>query len=229
MQVEEAGEDNAPDQQEAVGENDNSIFENLSRLSGDSSSVDSEDYNRLMKEMGDKDKDEVEPAPPREVLATVIGLDEGSDSEKTPPGARIPGPLDPRAPYRVRTRTTPELRQGCGLDFGEGMLVEELAKAVGQNGESMMQSEILTKPIRADEAVDPEALEAKRKERLAEAEKLTKTAATMLADRIETEELMEVVGHQERRTTEYLNKAKELKDRWVKVVSDAKEEAEKIR
>jgi hypothetical protein len=59
-----------------------------------------------MKEMEDKEKVEVESAPPREVLATVTGLDEDSDSEKTP--------------HRVRTRDTPELRPGRGLDFGEG-------------------------------------------------------------------------------------------------------------
>jgi hypothetical protein len=53
--------------------------------------MDSEEYNRLMKEMEEKEKAEVESAPPKQVLATVRGFDEDSDSEKTPPNAAVPG------------------------------------------------------------------------------------------------------------------------------------------
>jgi hypothetical protein len=51
----------------------------------------------------------------------------------------------------------------------------------------------------------------------------------MLEERVDAEELMEVVGDQERRTTEYLKMARELKDRWTTIVSGANREAEKIR
>jgi DNA-binding MarR family transcriptional regulator len=91
------------------------------------------------------------------------------------------------------------------------MTTGELARLAGQDGEDIVRPEILTKPIIAEEAADPEALEAKRQELLAEAEKLTKTAATMLAERAEAKELIEVVGDQERRTTQYLQLASELK------------------
>jgi hypothetical protein len=201
MQVKEPGENNAPVQQEGAGDNEESVLDNLRPLSGDESSIDSEEYNRLTKEMEDKEKAEVKSAPPKEVLATVAGLDEDTDSEKTPPDARISGPSDPRAPHRVRTRATRELRQGRGLDFGEVMTMAELTRLAGQNGNDTARPEILTKPITAEEAADPGALEAKRKELLAKAEKITKTAATMLAERAEVEELIEVVEDQEHRTT----------------------------
>jgi hypothetical protein len=48
MQVEDTGNNNAPGQQEDVGDNEDSILENLSPLFGDASSIDSEEYNRLM-------------------------------------------------------------------------------------------------------------------------------------------------------------------------------------
>jgi hypothetical protein len=94
MQVEDAGGNNVPDQQEDAGDNEDSILENLSPLSGDASSMESEEYNCLMKEMEDKEKIEVESAPPKQVLATVMGLEEDSDSENTPP--------PPTPQFRVR-------------------------------------------------------------------------------------------------------------------------------
>jgi hypothetical protein len=117
MQVEAAGGNNALNQQEDAGDNEVSILENLSPLSGDASSMDSEEYNRLMKEMEEKEKAEVESAPPKQVLATVRGLDEDSDSEKTPPNAAVPGSSN----------------QGSDLGFGEGISLEELTRIGGKN------------------------------------------------------------------------------------------------
>jgi hypothetical protein len=51
----------------------------------------------------------------------------------------------------------------------------------------------------------------------------------VLADKAEAKELIEVVGDQQRRTTQYLQLARELKTQWEKVVADAQEEAEKAR
>ncbi|KAK1649244.1 hypothetical protein QYE76_067049 [Lolium multiflorum] len=70
MQVEAAEDNSALNQQEDAGDNEVSILENLSPLSGDTSSMDSEEYNRLMKEMEEKEKAEVEYASPKQVLAT---------------------------------------------------------------------------------------------------------------------------------------------------------------
>jgi hypothetical protein len=49
------------------------------------------------------------------------------------------------------------------------MSVEEVTRIASKNGKNITQSEILTKPITAEEVADPEALEAKRKELLVEA------------------------------------------------------------
>jgi hypothetical protein len=114
-----AGDNNAPGQQDA-GDNEDSILKNLSPLSGDSSSMDSEEYNRMMKELEDEEKAEAESTPPKQVLATVTGLDEGTDSETNPPNAGIPGPSDPGAPHRVRSRATPEPGQGVALTSMKG-------------------------------------------------------------------------------------------------------------
>jgi hypothetical protein len=107
------------------------------------------------------------------------------------------------------------------------MSIEELARAAGRG--AIANSKILTKPITPEEVADPEALETKRKELLAAAEKFANTAVVMLEERQDAEELMELVGDQERRTTEYLQKARALKDRWETIVSDANREAERIR
>jgi hypothetical protein len=222
-----AGDNNVPDQQENAGDKEESILENLSPLSDDASSMDTEEYNRSMKELEDEEKAEAESAPPKQVLATVTRLEQGADPETTPPNTGIPGPSNPDAPRRDRSCTAPEPGEGRGLVFGEEMSIEELARAAGRGG--IAHSEILTKPITQEEAADPEALEAKRKELLAQAKKFANTATVMLEEREDAEELMELVGDNERRTIEYLKKARELKDRWEMIVSDVNREAERIR
>jgi hypothetical protein len=130
---------------------------------------------------------ETESTPPKQVLATVRGLDEDSDSEKTPPNVVVPGSSN----------------QESDPGYGEG--VEELTRIAGKNGENITYPEVLTTPITAEEAADPEALEA-------EAQKVVKAAATVLADKMETDEMMQVVDEQERKTTQYLDKSIELRD-----------------
>jgi hypothetical protein len=56
MQVEKPEENNDSVQQEGAGDNEDSILDNLSPLSGNASSIDSEEYNRLTKELEDKEK-----------------------------------------------------------------------------------------------------------------------------------------------------------------------------
>jgi hypothetical protein len=226
-QQEAAGNDNAPGKQESARDDEESVVNNLSPVFGDASSLGSEEYNRMMKELEDKEKAEVESTPLKQVLATITGREQGPDPEETPSNAGILGPSNPDTPPRVRPRIAVEPGQGRGLDFGEEMTIEELARAAGQGG--IAHSEILTKPITPGEAADPEALEAKRKELLATNEKFANTAVVMLEERQDAKELMELVGDQERRTIEYLQKARALKDRWETIVSDANKEAKRIR
>jgi hypothetical protein len=67
------------------------------------------------------------------------------------------------------------------------------------------------------------------KELLAEAQKVVKVAASVLQDKMETDQMMEVVVKQECKTEENLNKAIELRDRWRKTVDKARDDAKKIR
>jgi acid phosphatase class B len=64
---------------------------------------------------------------------------------------------------------------------------------------------------------------------LAEAHKVVKAVTTVLADKIETNEMMQVVDEQERKTTQCQDKATKLQDKWKKIVHDAKDDAEKLR
>jgi hypothetical protein len=45
MEVDDVGDNNVPDQQEGARDKEDSILENLSPLSSDASSMDSEEYN----------------------------------------------------------------------------------------------------------------------------------------------------------------------------------------
>jgi hypothetical protein len=58
---------------------------------------------------------------------------------------------------------------------------------------------------------------------------VVKVAASVLQEKMETDQMMEVVAEQERKTEENLNKAIELRDRWRKTVDQAREDAKKIR
>jgi hypothetical protein len=60
------------------------------------------------------------------------------------------------------------------------MSKEELVKVEGKEGEHIKHKEILTNPITPEEATDPEAFEARRKELLAEAQNVVKVTASVL-------------------------------------------------
>jgi hypothetical protein len=102
----------APDQQEAVGESDapgqegagnpeESILGNLSPMSGDS--MDTEEFDRKVKEYGYGEQPDVESAQPMQVLATVAQPDqqepEDENTASDPGPSNVGSPLDRGLPY----------------------------------------------------------------------------------------------------------------------------------
>ncbi|KAK1633150.1 hypothetical protein QYE76_007465 [Lolium multiflorum] len=112
------------------------------------------------KELEDVEKADGESSPPKQVFATLAGLDEDDedDSEKTPPQAAIP----------------------------EDISAEALMDIADEDGENVKHKEILTNPITPKEVADPEALEARRKGLLAESQHLVKLNASILKDKVAT-------------------------------------------
>ncbi|KAK1609039.1 hypothetical protein QYE76_032712 [Lolium multiflorum] len=80
--------------------------------------------------------------------------------------------------------------------------------------DAIAQSDILNKPITPDDAADPEALEAKRKEMLATAKKFANTAAAMLDERKEAAHFVDNFLKREREVDESLEKVKQLRKHW---------------
>jgi hypothetical protein len=106
MQVEAPGDSNALDQQEAVGDSDapgqedagdkeESVLGNLSPTSHDASSMDTEEYNRALKELGGDGQSEAESAQAKEVLATIAALEQEAEDETNPSD---PGPSNTGSP-----------------------------------------------------------------------------------------------------------------------------------
>jgi phosphoenolpyruvate-protein kinase (PTS system EI component) len=71
------------------------------------------------------------------------------------------------------------------------MVADTLVEIAGKHGEHVQQLEILTTPITPEVAADLEALEGKRKQLLAESNKIFKVTASVLEDKMETERLYE--------------------------------------
>ena len=109
----------------------------------------------------------------------------------------------------MRYRIVPDPGEGRVLEHGEDMSIEELARQAGQG--AIANSGILTKPITSEEAADPEALEAKRKELLATAERFANTAVVMLEERQDAKEVMAEIEERERAAIDSLEKAKKLR------------------
>jgi hypothetical protein len=109
------------------------ILENLSPMSADASSIDSEEYNRLMKELDDEENEDGESSPSKQVFVTLDGVDEyeDDDPQKTPSGAIIPAPAPSEALPRVRTHETPEPSHGRSLKFYEGMSADTFVEIAG--------------------------------------------------------------------------------------------------
>jgi hypothetical protein len=189
--------------------------------------MDTEEYNHLTKELEDLETAEAESAPPKEVLVTLTGLEPGTDTEATPTDAGVAGPSNSETPQRMLYYVVPDLGEGCVLEDGEDMSIEELARQEGRG--AIANSELLTKPIIPEDAADPEALEAKRKELLATAERFANTAVTMLEERQDAEEVMTKFLEREHQAVEYLEEAKALQARWETIIEGASKEADRIR
>ena len=109
-----------------------SILDNLSPLAGDVSPMGSQEYDKWCADMDaaiavdtqetllrtvDFDED-AGSAPPKQVMALITNLEEArSNSEETPPDARIPAPQEPPAPPRAGIRPVEQL-VAWNLDFG---------------------------------------------------------------------------------------------------------------
>ncbi|KAK1692338.1 hypothetical protein QYE76_009035 [Lolium multiflorum] len=94
---------------------------------------------------------------------------------------------------------------------------------------AMLHTEVLNRPITPDEAADPEALEATRKEMLATAKKFASTAVAMLDERKEAEIIMNNFLKREREAVESLEQAKKLRKHWEAKMSEAQKDADNIR
>jgi hypothetical protein len=75
----------------------------------------------------------------------------------------------------------PDSTEGRVFGNQEYLSAEELVEQAGRG--AIAHSEILNKPITPDDAADPEALEATRKEMLSTAKVIANTAAAMLSKR----------------------------------------------
>nr|XP_051190081.1 altered inheritance of mitochondria protein 21-like [Lolium perenne] len=233
LQVGAPGNNVAPDLQEAVGDSDTpgqeeagnpeeSILGNLSSNSDDASSIGTEEYNRLTKELeigeeadgassmnteefnrkleelGGGEQADVESAQPMQVLATVAPLDqqetEDEDSNSDPGPSNVRSPLD-RARPRKDVLSPEEMVEQARMDL-------------------VAQSDILNKPITPEEAADPEALEAKRQEMLATAQKFAKTTAAMLEERTIAVNFVDHFQKKDREVDESLEKVRQLEKHW---------------
>ncbi|KAK1677869.1 hypothetical protein QYE76_038717 [Lolium multiflorum] len=95
--------------------------------------------------------------------------------------------------------------------------------------EAIAHSDILNKPITPDDAADLEALEAKRQEMLATAQKFARTAAVMLDERKEATHFVENFRQRELEVDEQMVKVRELQQHWKDKVTELQQEADKIR
>ncbi|KAK1686387.1 hypothetical protein QYE76_047235 [Lolium multiflorum] len=173
MQVEAAMLGSAEAESDAPGEE--SILGNLSPTSDDTPSMDTDEFDRKVKEFGYGEQPEVDSAQPKQEI------------------------LSPE-----------ELVEQAGMD------------AIGH-------SAILNKPITPEEAADPEALEAKRQEMLATAQKIARTAAAMLDERKEAAQFVEGFQQRELEVDQQLVKVKELQQHWRDKVTELQQEVDQIR
>jgi hypothetical protein len=181
-QQEVAGESKAPEQQEVAGDIEESIPGNLSPTSDDVSTMNTEEFNKALKELEGEAEAEAESAPPKQVLATITGLDQDAGEEETPTGIALLGPSTSETPpARPRRRAAPDSGEENDSGSQHYLSPEELVEQAGQG--AIAHSEILNKPITPDDAADPEALEATRKEMLSTAKVIANTAAAMLSKR----------------------------------------------
>ncbi|KAK1681526.1 hypothetical protein QYE76_042374 [Lolium multiflorum] len=215
----EAPENAAPDQQEAVGESgapvEESILGNLSPISGDTQSMDTEEFDRRVKEYGYGAQPEVDSAQPKQVLATVAALGENgsetADTQSDPQPSRRGSPMSRERPRRDSSSE-------------ELLSTEDMIAQAGMD--AAYRSDILNKPITPE---DVEALEAKRLELLATAKKFKDTAAAMLEERQHAAVFVEGFIQREQEVDEGLAKVKELRKHWEDKIVEAHHEVERVR
>ncbi|KAK1699018.1 hypothetical protein QYE76_015715 [Lolium multiflorum] len=215
---EEAPENIAdPVQAQPVGESkapgEESILGNLSPISGDTASMESDDFVRKLEEYGRDDQPEVDSALPKQVLATVAPLEEQEGEDENT--ASDPGPSNVGSPLdRIRP-------------LEDVLSPEELVEQARMD--LVAKSGVLNKPITPDDAADPEALEATRQEMLATAKKFANTAAAMLDERTEAANFVEHFKKKDREVDESLAKVRELEKHWEAKVKFVEEEEARIR
>jgi hypothetical protein len=97
-QQEVAGDSEAPDQQEDAGEKEESILGNLCPTSDEVSTMNKEEYNKALQELEDEEAAEAESALPKEVLATIVGLEQDAEDEETLSDVGFLGPSTSETP-----------------------------------------------------------------------------------------------------------------------------------
>ncbi|KAK1642323.1 hypothetical protein QYE76_060128 [Lolium multiflorum] len=175
--------------------------------------MNTEEFNRKLEELGGGEQAEVESAQPMQVLATVAPLDqpetEDEASNSDPGPSHVRSPLD-RARPRNDVLSPEEMVEQARMDL-------------------VAKSDILNKPITPEEAADPEALEAKRQEMLATAQKFATTAAAMLEERTIAANFVDHFQKKDREVDESLEKVRQLEKHWEAKVKFVQEEEARIR
>jgi hypothetical protein len=144
MQVEATGDNDAPDQQDAArdidvpdqqvddGDKEESIQGKLSPTLDGVSTMNTEEYNRVMKELEDEEAAKAESAPPKHVLATITGLEQEADEEVTPTDVGLLGPsTSVTPPSHPRYRVVPDSGEGHISGHHEYMSAYELIEQAG--------------------------------------------------------------------------------------------------
>ncbi|KAK1652933.1 hypothetical protein QYE76_070738 [Lolium multiflorum] len=177
--------------------------------------MDTEEYDRKVREYGYGDQPEVDSAQTKQVLATVVALGEHGSEE-------VGTQSDPQPSHQG----SPMSRERPRKDSSSESLLspEEMVAQAGMD--AVYRSDILNKPITPE---DVEALEAKRVELLATAKKFKNTAAAMLEERKHAAVFVEDFIQREQEVDEGLAKVKELRKHWEDKIVEAHQEVEKVR
>ncbi|KAK1648320.1 hypothetical protein QYE76_066125 [Lolium multiflorum] len=177
--------------------------------------MDTEEFDRKVKEYGYGAQPEVDSAQPKQVLATIAALGEhGSEAEDTQSDPQPSRRGSPMSRERPRRDPTPEDHLST-----EDMIAQAAMDAA-------YPSDVLNTPITPD---DVEALEAKRLELLATAKKIKNTAAAILEERKDAEIFVSGYIQREKEVDEGLVKVKELRKHWEDKIVEAHHEVEKLR
>ncbi|KAK1668899.1 hypothetical protein QYE76_057058 [Lolium multiflorum] len=179
--------------------------------------MDTAEFDRKVTELGYGGQPEVDSAQPRQVLATVAAIGENGVEEAS--AQSDPQPSHHGSPMsRERPRKDPS---------SESLLSPEEIVAQARM-DLVAKSDVLNKPITPDDAADPEALEATRKEMLATAKKFANTAAAILDEREEAAHLMDRFERQDREITATLEHVKGMRQEWEVKMTYAQAEADRI-